>query len=93
MKINGNKAAKISLLIVFLALIRSIGEFFRLRYVHGTALTIEMVRPFMAAAMVCAVSLMFMNVLFFYSKFRWVTLLAFVAVGVLFFLKYYYQLK
>jgi hypothetical protein len=93
MKISSKQLAKISILAVFLALIRCISEFFRLQYVQRNALTIETVEPFMIGAMVCAVSLLPMNIFFVYSKFKWITASAIIAIAALFFLKFHYHIK
>jgi len=93
MMITSKQIAKGSILAVFLALIRCIGEFFRLRYVQKNALTIETVEPFMIGAMVCAVSLLLMNIFFVYSKFKWIIAFAIIPIAALFFLKFHYHLK
>ena len=92
MKINQEQIAKVGMIAVFLALIRCIGEFFRLQSIHNNTITTETVKPFMAGAMVCAVSCFIMTILFFYSRFKWVTVFAVLSIAVLFFLKFYYHL-
>jgi hypothetical protein len=90
---NAKQIAKAAIIILLLALIRCIGEFFRLQYLHKNELTIAMGHPFVIGAMVCAVSCLLMNLLFFYSRFRWVIALAVVTIIILFFLKFSYRMS
>jgi hypothetical protein len=89
---NWKKISKGSIIVVFLALIRSIGECFRLEYIHDNPVTIEMVQPFIVSAMVCAVSCLLLVVLFFFSRYKWIVAMAVITIATLFFLKYWYHL-
>jgi len=60
--------ARISIVIVLFALIRSLSEFFRLSYIHSNALTIEQVKPFITGSIVAAVGCLAMILFSFYSK-------------------------
>jgi hypothetical protein len=51
------QAAEIALGILVLIVIRALGEFFRLRYVLGDALTIAQVTPYIAGALFATVAL------------------------------------
>jgi len=80
-------ASRIAIIIVFLALIRCLAEFFRLDHLQGNQLTISIVKPFILGALVCAVSCLFMTISLFYSKNRLIVILAILTIGVLFVIK------
>lgn len=80
------------MIIVFLALIRIIGEFFRLEYILKENFTTEMFHPFMIGAMVCGISTLIMTVCSFYSKHRIMIGIAILTLAILIFLKVKYRL-
>jgi hypothetical protein len=51
------RLAQVGIGILLLVVIRSLAEYFRLRYVHGDALTIAQVTPYVAGALFAAVAL------------------------------------
>jgi len=81
------KASRIAIIIVFLALIRCLAEFFRLDYLQGNQLTISIVKPFILGALVCAVSCLLMTISLFYSKNRLIAIIAVLTIGILFAIK------
>lgn len=91
MKITAVQTARIAIFIIFLALIRSIGECFRLRSVEGDALAVDMLEPFLVSAMVCSVACLIMFLLYIFSVFRWISVLAVITIGVMIFLKIHYH--
>ena len=92
MAFNKQVISRIAMVIVFLALIRIIGEFFRLDYTIKEELTIGQLYPYMAGAMLCACSCFMMTILSFYAKYKWITGTAVLTVMCLIFLKYLYIL-
>jgi hypothetical protein len=60
--------ARISIVIVLLALIRSMAEFFRLEYIHSSTLTVEQIRPFIVGSIIAAAGCLVMTIFSFYSK-------------------------
>src|SRR6476619_5071168 len=62
------KLSKISIIIVFLALIRCISEPFRLQYYAVSTLTFEEVKPFLLGALVTSIALLIMTILFYNGK-------------------------
>ena len=54
-RISPERLAQLGIGIQLLALIRTLGEYFRLRYVQGPALTLQAVAPFISGAMLAAV--------------------------------------
>ena len=49
--------AQVSIGVLLLVIIRSLGEYFRLQYLHGHALVIGQVTPYIAGALFAAVAL------------------------------------
>lgn len=74
--------------VVFLALIRIIGEFFRLEHSLSGKLTIDQLYPYMAGAMLCAVSCFVMTILSFYERYVWITAIAVLTIFGLLVLKF-----
>jgi hypothetical protein len=51
------RLAQISIGVLLLVIVRSLGEYFRLQYLHGQALVIAQVTPYVAGALFAAVAL------------------------------------
>jgi len=81
------KFARIAMVIVFLALIRCLSEFFRLENILGLQLTMTTIQPFILGALVCAVSCLLMTICLFYSKNRLIVILAILTIVILFVIK------
>ena len=79
--------AKIAITVLFLALVRNLGEVFRLRYVHGSAATLDHVLPYVAGGMVTAVLGWVAVTLFFFARYRLTVAVAALTVAVLVALK------
>ncbi len=75
---------------VFLALIRTLAEFFHLQYVNKTALTIAQLQPFISGALVCAIALFSMTIFSFYDKHKWIIAMAVVTIITLLVIKAIY---
>ncbi len=80
--------ARIAIIIVFLALIRCLGEFFRLKYYQGPALSIASVAPFILDALICAVSCLMMTISLFYSRYRLIVVISVCTIITLFVIKW-----
>jgi hypothetical protein len=63
-----SKIAKIATFIIFLALIRSISEPFRLQYYSKTILTYDDIKPFLIGSLTAAIGLLAMTILFYFGK-------------------------
>jgi hypothetical protein len=68
--------SKASVIIIFLALIRTISEPFRLQYYSSSELSLEEIKPFLIGALMCSVGLLIMTILLFYSKHKIIIALA-----------------
>jgi len=75
-----NTFARISLLIIFLALLRNLAEPFRLKYHATESLRIEQVEPFMVGALECTIGLLLMVILFLNEKPKGVILVAILTI-------------
>jgi hypothetical protein len=56
--------------VLLLVVVRSLSEFFRLHYVHGEALLIGQVAPYIAGALLAAVALVMTVICYFASLYR-----------------------
>jgi len=56
-RLTPQRLSQIGLGILLLIVIRSLGEVFRLQYVHGDALTIAQVEPYVGSALFTAIAL------------------------------------
>ena len=67
---NAPRWAKVGITIQFLAMVRCLGEVYRLRWLRGGALRFEDVQPFIAGALVAAVLCWAAVTLFFFARHR-----------------------
>lgn len=65
---DSNKISKTATVIIFIALIRTISEPFRLQYYSSSDLTYDQIKPFLIGALVAAVGLFLVTLLSFYGK-------------------------
>lgn len=65
---DASKISKIATVIIFLALIRSISEPFRLQYYSKTILTYHEIKPFLIGSLVAATGLFAMTILFYFGR-------------------------
>jgi hypothetical protein len=63
-----SKISKLATVIIFLALIRSISEPFRLQYYSKTILTFDEIKPFLIGSLVAATALLAMTILFYFGR-------------------------
>ena len=64
------RLAQICIGILLLVIVRSLGEFFRLQYLHGGTLVIEQVTPYVAGALFAAIALALTVIAYFASLHR-----------------------
>jgi hypothetical protein len=67
---NAPRWAKVGITIQFLALVRCLGEVYRLRWLRGDALVLAEVQPFIAGALVAAALCWAAVTLFFFAHYR-----------------------
>ncbi|MFI5204636.1 MAG: hypothetical protein ACHQF2_09090 [Flavobacteriales bacterium] len=84
------RISKISMVIVFLALIRIASECMYIVLNAENEVPVLLLYPFLLGSLICSISLLVMVVLHFYAKPHWVTIFAVLTVGSLFIIKYYY---
>lgn len=92
MVINYQKTAKVSIIVIFIALIRSISEFYRLDYTLQNSFTIQIAEPFILAALICSVGLLLMTILFFYSRNKWIIATSVLVIVLMFIIKFSYNI-
>jgi len=64
------RLAQICIGILLLVIVRSLGEFFRLQYLHGETLVIGQVTPYVAGALFAAIALALTVIAYFASLHR-----------------------
>ncbi|HEY0705024.1 MAG TPA: hypothetical protein VGD60_19830 [Candidatus Acidoferrales bacterium] len=88
MRVTPKIAARIGISAQFAALIRCLGEFYRLKYTLGAAITIARVDPFILGGLVTAIFLLGAILSYFWDKYRLAVLFALVNVLTLFVLRF-----
>jgi len=67
---DASKISKIATVIIFLALIRSISEPFRLQYYSKTILTYDEIKPFLIGSLIAASGLLVMTILSYFGRYK-----------------------
>jgi hypothetical protein len=75
------RTARIAIAIQFLALVRTLGEVWRLRYVRGPALRLDDVLPYVTGGIIAAVFCWIGVTLYFFQRTRAVIAVAVLMVG------------
>jgi hypothetical protein len=75
--------AKLGIAAQLLAVLRLLGEYFRLKQVHGSQLTIALVEPFVTGALLAAVLCSVGVTLFFFRRFAAAIVVALATVALL----------
>ena len=87
---DNSKISKIATVIIFLALIRCISEPFRLQYYAVSTLTFEEVKPFLLGALVTAIALLIMTILFYNGKNKLIIAISILTIVLLLIIKQLY---
>lgn len=84
---RSKKIAKVTTVIIFLALIRTITEPLRLQYYSSTGLMFEQVKPFLIAALITSTSLLIITLLYYYEKYSTIIAIAIVDIIIMVIIK------
>ena len=68
MTLTRERWAKVGITVQFLALVRTLGEYFRLKYVHGARPSLTLVEPFITGALLVALLCWLSVALFFFRR-------------------------
>lgn len=85
-----SKIARMATIIIFLALIRSISEPFRLQYYSKTVLTYKEIKPFLIGSLTAAIGLLAMTILFYFGKHKIIIATCIVTIIILLLEKKFY---
>ena len=85
-----SKIAKIATIIIFLALIRSISEPFRLQYYSKTPLTYDEIKPFLHGSLAAATGLLAMTILSYFGKHKIIIATCILTIIILLLVKKFY---
>jgi hypothetical protein len=67
---SAQRLAQVSIGVLLLVIVRSLGEYFRLQYLHGDTLAIGQVTPYVAGALFAAVALALTVICYFADCYR-----------------------
>jgi hypothetical protein len=81
------KISIIAIVIIFLALIRCVGEPFRLQYYSAKALTFVDIKPFLIGSLVTSLALLIMTILSFFEKYKIINATCILTIVVLLIIK------
>ncbi|HET7150598.1 MAG TPA: hypothetical protein VFI60_04250 [Candidatus Acidoferrum sp.] len=82
------RIAQLGIVVQFAALIRCLGEYFRLKYLGAASFSIARVEPFILGALVSAVSALVGVLFYFGESYRAAVAIAVLNVGILFILRF-----
>lgn len=82
--------SRVAMMIIFLALIRTIAECFRLQYNSTSTLTFIQLKPFLMGALTAAIACLMMTILSFYSKHKIIIAVAILTIIALLIIKSIY---
>lgn len=86
------RISRVTTIIIFLALIRSISEPFRLQHAATSGLPFEQAQPFLLAAVICSVGLLLMTILQYYGRHRWIIAIGVLIIAAMIMIKVHYLL-
>jgi|WetSurMetagenome_2_1015567.scaffolds.fasta_scaffold434200_2 hypothetical protein len=89
---NEKTIGRIAIFAVFLGLIRSLSEPFRLQYYSTTPLSFEQVKPFLVGCIMASIGLLIMTLLSFYNRYRIIVLIAALTILSMIIVKFQYQI-
>jgi len=82
------RAAQLGIIVQFAALIRCLGEYFRLKYYVAAGFSLARVEPFVLGALVCAVFALVGILFYFGEKYKATVAVAALNVGILLILRF-----
>ena len=85
-----SKISKFATIIIFLALIRTIIEPFRLQYYSKTLLTYDEIKPFLIGSLTAAIALLAMTILFYFGKHKIIIATCILTIIILLLVKKFY---
>jgi hypothetical protein len=82
-RISARRLSELAITGLFLALIRTLAEYYRLRYVRGTALALAEVAPYITGGLMAALGVWAAVVAYFIGRYRVATGIVVVVVAVM----------
>jgi len=87
---NEKKISRAAIIIIFLALVRSLAEPFRLQYLSDTQIILEQTKPFLISGLITSIGLLVMTILSFYNKHKIIVVISILIIISLLFVKAIY---
>ncbi len=69
-RISARQVSQLAITVLFLALVRTLAEYYRLRYVRGTALALAEVAPYITGGLMAALGVWAAVVAYFLGRYR-----------------------
>ncbi|CAN5575758.1 hypothetical protein BH10BAC2_BH10BAC2_10210 [soil metagenome] len=85
--------ARLSIIVIFLALIRCIAEIFRLHYYAATEIDYQVILPFLLGALVTAIACLLMFILSLFSRYTLIIVIAALTILALLYLKFSFAIQ
>ncbi|MEO6304330.1 MAG: hypothetical protein ABIP51_14285 [Bacteroidia bacterium] len=89
---NEKNIGRISIIVIFLGLVRCISEFYRLEYTLQDKLSIAIIKPFITGALIAAIGAFLMVILYFFSKCKFVLIIGIIIIICMLLVKKIYML-
>ncbi len=87
---NEKRISRIAMIIIIVALVRTISEPFRLQYYSSSTLGFEDIKPFLLGGLVISIGLLAMTVFSFYNKYKIIISLAILVIISMLIIKFKY---
>ncbi len=68
--ISARRLSELAITVLFLALVRTLAEYYRLRYVHGAALVLAEVAPYITGGLMATLGAWAAVVAYFFGRYR-----------------------
>ena len=89
MRPTNEQWAKIGITVQFLALVRILAEYFRLKYVHGARFSLAIAEPYVTGALLDALLCWLAVALFFFRRYKSAALVSAATVIIIMIYKFY----
>jgi hypothetical protein len=83
LRITARRSSELAIMVLFLALIRTLAEYYRLKHVHGTQLVLAEVAPYITGALIAALGAWAAVAAYFFGRYRLSAGVVAVAIGLM----------
>lgn len=83
-RLSPQRFTEISIVLLLVIVVRSLGEVFRLRYIYGAALSVPMLMPFVTGALFASLAAIMVSTSYFVGRYKLAIAVALAAIASLF---------